>query len=91
MLELYHVIDMIPFLMASVLVIYTPTKIKSCRKDFILSLITLSLILYMVAQSSWFSAFIMGSEWGRDMANWVWFAFNTSVMGVFGWIVFSKE
>ena len=34
---------------------------------------------YLLAQSSWTVAWMLGDEWGRDFANYLWFTFNTSV------------
>jgi len=87
MISIYHIIDIIPFLMASVLLLFTPTRIRHIRKDPIFCLIIVSVVLYLIAQSSWFSAYVNGATWGRDLANWVWFFFNTSVMSIYGYLV----
>jgi hypothetical protein len=87
MIAIYHAIDMIPFLMASILLVFTPTRIKNVRKDPLFCLIIVSIVLYLIAQSSWFSSYVTGHTWGRDLANWVWFFFNTSVMSIYGYIV----
>ena len=34
---------------------------------------------YLLAQSSWTVAWLMGDTWGRDWANYVWFLFNSLV------------
>lgn len=34
---------------------------------------------YLLAQSSWTTAWLLGDVWGRDFANYIWFVFNTSV------------
>ena len=35
--------------------------------------------VYLVAQSGWTTAFLLGDVWGRDFSNYVWFVFNTLV------------
>lgn len=34
---------------------------------------------YLVAQSGWTTAFLLGDVWGRDFSNYIWFIFNTLV------------
>lgn len=37
---------------------------------------------YLVAQSGWTTAFLLGDLWGRDFSNYIWFIFNTLVFGL---------
>jgi hypothetical protein len=37
---------------------------------------------YLIAQSGWTTAFILGDVWGRDLSNYVWFVFNTIVFAI---------
>jgi len=48
-------------------------------------LVVVGAIIFIVAQSSWTSAYIYGDVWGRDWANYVWFLFNTITMVVYSW------
>ena len=38
---------------------------------------------YLVAQSGWTTAFLLGDVWGRDFSNYIWFIFNTLVFLTF--------
>lgn len=35
--------------------------------------------IYLLAQSVWSTSFLLGDTWGRDLAHYVWFLFNTGV------------
>ena len=37
---------------------------------------------YLIAQSGWTTAFLLGDIWGRDFSNYIWFIFNTLVFGL---------
>lgn len=37
---------------------------------------------YLIAQSSWTTAFLLGDVWGRDFSNYVWFIFNSLVFAL---------
>ena len=39
-----------------------------------------SIAIYLLAQSSWTTAWFLGDMWGRDFANYLWFIFNTSII-----------
>ncbi len=43
---------------------------------------------YLIAQSGWTTAFLLGDVWGRDFSNYIWFIFNTLVFGLltFLWV-----
>lgn len=86
-IEFYHMVDIIPFVLGTLIVIYAPTRIKSLKGDPVFVLILIATVVYMLAQSSWFSAFLEGNEWGRGLANYMWFVFNTLVMGIFLWVL----
>jgi hypothetical protein len=83
MINFYHLIDVIPFGMATLILLVGASVMSTKRPITILVLIATG--LYMVAQSTWFSSFLSGNEWGRDLSNYIWFAFNTSTMGIFIW------
>ena len=34
---------------------------------------------YLIAQSGWTTAFLLGDVWGRDFSNYIWFIFNSLV------------
>ena len=71
-------IDSITFLWAIVvLVLYSNWIVKGCSW-----LATLGLALtatYLIAQSGWTTAFLLGDIWGRDFSNYIWFIFSTLV------------
>lgn len=53
------------------------------RKPNWLSILGLSLTAtYMIAQSGWTTAFLLGDVWGRDLSNYIWFVFNTLVFAL---------
>jgi hypothetical protein len=37
---------------------------------------------YLIAQSGWTTAFLLGDVWGRDLSNYIWFVFNSLVLGI---------
>lgn len=37
---------------------------------------------YLVAQSGWTTAYLLGDLWGRDFSNYIWFIFNSLVFGL---------
>lgn len=39
-----------------------------------------TVVLYLVAQSSWTTSYLSGYIFGVQWANYVWFAFNSAVM-----------
>jgi len=38
-----------------------------------------ALTVYLLAQVGWTTAWLSGDYWGRDLSNYIWFSFNTSV------------
>lgn len=66
--------------MIGLLFVYAPLAVVTRTLYSWLAL--LSITAYLFAQSSWTVAWIFGDEWGRDFANYIWFAFNTSVCAV---------
>jgi len=42
----------------------------------------LAIVSYLVAQSGWTTAFLLGDVWGRDLSNYIWFIFNSLVLGL---------
>jgi len=72
-------IDAITFMLAIImLVVYSNWAV---RKPNVLSLTGLALIAtYLVAQSGWTTAFLLGDVWGRDLSNYIWFVFNNLVL-----------
>ena len=42
----------------------------------------LSCVTYLIAQSSWTTAFLLGDVWGRDFSNYIWFLFNSLSFGI---------
>ena len=74
-------IDTITFIWAlGVLVVYSNWVVRnpSWLTGFGLALTA----TYLVAQSGWTTAFLLGDVWGRDLSNYIWFVFNTLVFGL---------
>ena len=82
-MHFYHYIDVLPFLMATLILLVGASKLS--HKNPITILVVLTTAVYLVAQSTWFSSWIAGNEWGRDVSNYIWFLFNTCTMGIFAW------
>jgi len=78
-----HYIDLLPFVLGTIIVTIGAATISFRKPLGILILLTTG--IYLLAQSSWFSALIAGDNWGRDWANYVWFIFNTCTMVIFSW------
>lgn len=74
-------IDTITFIWAVVvLVLYSNLVVN---KPNTLTILGLALTAtYLVAQSGWTTAFLLGDVWGRDLSNYIWFVFNTLVFGL---------
>lgn len=74
-------IDFITFIWAIiVLVLYSNWVVKS---KSVLSILGLALVAtYMIAQSGWTTAFLLGDVWGRDFSNYIWFIFNNLVFAL---------
>lgn len=49
------------------------------------------IVFYLFAQTGWTVAFFQGDVWGRDFNNYIWFAFNTSVIALLGLIWFDRK
>jgi len=86
---LVHYLDVLPFLMATGIVLLGPTRLA--KKSHLKFIIIITTIIFMVAQSSWFSSYLSGDEWGRDFANLIWFLFNTLTLGIFSWVLWTSE
>ena len=84
-----HLIDALPFILGLVIVLVGPSVISF--KTPIKMIVVFTTGVYLLAQSTWFTAFMNGNEWGRDWANYIWFVFNTCTMGVFLWILFKRD
>ena len=74
-------IDSITFIWAViVLVLYSNWFVKGWS---LLAGLGLALTgTYLIAQSGWTTAFLLGDLWGRDFSNYIWFIFNTLVFGL---------
>jgi hypothetical protein len=84
-----HYIDILPFVIALGILLIGPSYITPERPLSILVVLTSA--VFILAQSSWFTAFINGDEWGRDWANLVWFFFNSLTMVIFVCIIRSNS
>ena len=85
----YHLIDVLPFVMATLIILVGSSKLS--HKEPITILVIITTGVYMVAQSTWFSSWASGNERGRDIGNYIWFLFNTSTMGIFSWILIKSK
>lgn len=85
----YHYIDVLPFLLGTLIILFGATKLSTRRPITIVVLLTTA--VYLVAQSTWFSSWLAGNEWGRDLSNYIWFLFNTSTMGIFIWTLLKSD
>lgn len=85
----HHYIDVIPFMLATGVVLFGPSKLS--RENPVTALMILTAGVYMVAQSAWFSSWLAGNVWGRDFSNYVWFLFNTLTMVVFSWTLIKSD
>lgn len=74
-------LDSLTFIWAvCVLLVYSNWAVK---KPSTLSLTGLALTAtYLVAQSGWTTAYLLGDVWGRDFSNYIWFIFNTLVFAL---------
>ena len=59
------------------------TSVAHKRKSYVGLLMVVSVGLYLMAQSGWTTSYLSGYEWGRDLSNYVWFIFNSSVLTVY--------
>lgn len=74
-------IDTITFIWAIiVLMLYSSWVVK--KTNWLASIGLALTATYLVAQSGWTTAFLLGDLWGRDFSNYIWFIFNTLVFGL---------
>ena len=88
-MKIHFIIDLIPFLMGSFILLFGLSKV-TLNKPISLTILSATAI-YLVAQSSWFSALLANDLWGRDFANYMWFLFNTLTMGIFIWTLYRLQ
>lgn len=74
-------IDTLTFIWAiGILFVYSNLMIQ--KRGLVQILGFLCSAVYLIAQSSWTTAFLLGDVWGRDFSNYIWFVFNTLVFGL---------
>lgn len=74
-------IDTITFVWAVViLLLYSNWFVRNC--DWLSGLGLALTATYLIAQSGWTTAFLLGDVWGRDFSNYVWFVFNSLVFAL---------
>ena len=74
-------IDTLTFIWAlGVLVIYSNWIVKT--PSWLTGIGLALTATYLIAQSGWTTAFLLGDVWGRDLSNYIWFIFNTLVFGL---------
>lgn len=81
--------DVLPYMLGTLIIIVGASKIKSSTP--LHAAVVFTTIVFILAQSSWSSAWMSGNAWGRDWANVVWFIFNTSTMVIFACILLNKK
>ena len=85
----FHYIDIIPFVLATMVILLGSSKLSAKRPITMVVILTTG--IYMVAQSTWFSSWMSGNTWGRDFSNYIWFLFNTLTMVIFSWTLLKSE
>ena len=85
----HHYIDIIPFVMASLIIVVGASKVRNSKP--ITGIVVLTTAVYLVAQSTWFSSWVSGNPWGRDFSNYIWFLFNTCTLGIFAWVLLNSN
>ncbi len=80
-----YYIDFIPFIIAAYIVLYSARVAKGNPK--LVSVILINTLIFMLAQSAWFSSMLVGSTVGIYWSNYVWFVFNTLTMGLFAYML----
>jgi len=88
MINFYHYIDILPFILGTLIIVVGAARIDAKKPLTILIMFTTA--VYLVAQSTWFSSWLSGNEWGRDFSNYIWFIFNTCTMIIFGTSLMKK-
>jgi len=84
-----HYIDLLPFILGSIIVVLG-SGVMSFKKPITI-LVVVAAGVFLLAQSSWFTAWMSGDVWGRDWANYVWFMFNTLTMVIFSWTLIKSR
>jgi hypothetical protein len=83
-------IDTITFIWASCLLFaYAPWVI--IHRSPISLLGFSAIVTYLIAQSGWTTAFLLGDVWGRDLSNYIWFIFNSIVFCLLSVIWYRNE
>jgi hypothetical protein len=85
----YHYIDIIPFVLATGVLLFGSARLSNKRPITVLVILTTG--IYLVAQSTWFSSWLSGNVWGRDFSNYIWFLFNTLTMVIFSWTLIKSD
>lgn len=85
-----QLIDIVPMLLAALVILKSPSAYSRTHDPKDLAYLALALV-YVVAQSSWVTAWLAGDAWGRDWANWFWAIFNSGVMGVILWSIYTDN
>jgi hypothetical protein len=78
-----HYIDLLPFVLGTFILVVGAATLSAKKPLGVLIVATTA--IYLLAQSSWFSSFMAGDNWGRDWANYIWFLFNSLTMVIFSW------
>ena len=84
-----HYIDLLHFILGSIIVVLG-SGVMSFKKPITI-LVVVAAGVFLLAQSSWFTAWMSGDVWGRDWANYVWFMFNTLTMVIFSWTLIKSR
>lgn len=71
-------LDTITFTWA-IIILFTYSNWVVVKRGAISVIGFLSAATYLIAQSGWTTAFLLGDVWGRDFSNYIWFIFNSLV------------
>jgi len=80
-----YYIDFIPFIIATYIVVYGVRVARTSPK--LTAVILVNTLIFMLAQSAWFSSMLVGSAVGIVWSNYAWFVFNTLTMSLFAYML----
>lgn len=83
-------IDTLTFIWATIILfLYSNWYVKG--PNTIAGLGLAAIAIYLIAQSGWTVAFLLGDVWGRDFSNYMWFAFNSIVLSTLTYLWYTRD
>jgi hypothetical protein len=73
------IIDMITIVLALYALVLSTRALVTTTIDYYFLLPMATCVAYLVAQSGWTAAFLLGNLWGAEYNNYIWFLFNLLV------------